>query len=301
MTVSIIGSNGMLSTFLSKFFKEEQNNQLHVYGIVQPKNYNFDSFTYTDLLKDEIDYNLLIQSDLIVYASGAGVEAALQTKAELMYQLNLFVPINICNKLKELEYKGKFISFGSYMEIGINSNENIQFDEKQIETSDLAVSNDYALSKRLLTRFVGNLIAPYQYWHFILPNLFVKNETGTRLIPYVLGYVNKIKSGNSTDMPSFSSGTQLRQYINLDDLCLVIKKSIECNIKSGIYNVGGGEILTIRELITRLFNFYQIDVTDEMFNKEVRRDGDIKSLKISGIKLMNEIGYLPHQKIESIL
>lgn len=301
MIISIFGTNGMLSTYLSKLFFQDKRYILNLYGIEKPTNYLYTNYNYIDLLNDEIDYDSLLKSDLIIYASGAGVQAALNTKSELMFHLNLHVPIKICNKLKEYNYKGIYISFGSYMEIGLNADENISFDETQIKLSPLLVTNDYALSKRLLTRFMGDLFAPYQFWHFILPNIFVKDEEGTRLIPYVLDYLRKTSNGELCDLPRFSSGEQIRQYISLEDIGMVILSCIKYNICSGIYNIGGGEVMSIKELITRLFNYYNLPISDKMFSKEVRRDGDIKSLKINGKKLENAIGYQPHQKIESIL
>ena len=38
----------------------------------------------------------------------------------------------------------------------------------------------------------------------------------------------------------------------------------------------------------------------EFFGQDVRRDGDIKSLRIDGSKLMKELGILPNSKIENI-
>lgn len=299
--ISIFGTNGMLSTYLSIFFFNKKDVILNLYGIEKPNDYRYTNFIYTNLLENKIDYTLLAKSDLIIYAAGAGVQAALNTDSELMYKLNLYSPIEICNKLKKHEFKGAYMSFGSYMEVGINDNENVLFDEKSVELSSLPVSNDYALSKRLLTRFMGNLNAPYRFWHFILPNLFVEEEKGTRLIPYILNYLNKIKNGETCEPLSFSSGGQIRQYINLDEVCSVINIVFEISINSGIYNIGGGEVLSIKELIIRLFNFYKVPISNDFFGKETRRDGDIRCLKIDGNKLYKEINFLPNKKIESIL
>jgi len=302
MIIAIFGTNGMISSLLSKFFYDKsETNIVNVYGTQEPGNYLFSNFFYTDLLKDGIDYQELLKSDLIIYAAGAGVQASIIESSELMYQLNLFVPISICTQLKVLNYKGIFVSFGSYMEIGLNNDETILFDEKQIEFSSLKVTNDYAISKRLLTRFMGSFSAPYHFLHLILPNIYSNNETGTRLIPYVLNYLSKIKNGLHCNVPQFSSGNQVRQFVNFEDVCFALTRCIKCNIQSGIYNLGGGEILSIKELIIRLFNYYQIPVKDEMFGKEATRDSDIKYLKLNGNKLMKEIDYLPHQRIESIL
>ena len=302
MIISIFGTNGMLSKYLTYYFiNQNSSNIVNVLGLEEPNDYKYSNFTKINLINDEIDYNIIIDSDVIIYAAGAGVQAALKTDSKLMYELNLYIPVNICNELKERNYNGIYISFGSYMEIGINNDENAVFDELHVELSRLPVTNDYALSKRLYTRFMGCFQSPYRFWHFILPNIYVKNETGTRLIPYVLNYLKKMKKGEKSKPPKFSSGDQIRQYINFEDTCYSIVKCIEANVESGVYNIGGGEIFSIKELIIRLFSFYQIPIHNEMFGHEKRRDNEIKSLKINGDKLKKEIGYSPSQRIESIL
>jgi UDP-glucose 4-epimerase len=301
MIISIIGTNGMLSTYLSRYFYETEGVTLNLYGVEKPNGYKYSNYKYIDLLKSELNYKELILSDIIIYAAGAGVQAAVNTSSDLMYKLNLLVPIHLCNKLNEYHYNGYYISFGSYMEVGINNDETILFDEKKIELSTLSVSNDYCLSKRLLTRYMGSLSTPFTFWHFILPNMFVKNEEGNRLIPYVVESLKKISRGEESAPFSFSSGTQIRQYINLSEVCEVITKSYDLSLSSGIYNIGGGEILTVKNLIIRMFNFYNVPISDDYFGKEIRRDGDIKCLKIDGTKLFNAIKFLPNTKIESIL
>jgi len=79
-----------------------------------------------------------------------------------------------------------------------------------------------------------------------------------------------------------------------------VDKAVCKYIVSDVYNMGGGEFLSIRHLIERLFAIYNVPCKDEFFGQEIRRDGDIKSLRIDGSKLMNELGALPNSKIEDI-
>lgn len=62
-------------------------------------------------------------ADVVIYASGAGVQAALDTPSLLMYQLNVSTPIAITLGVKKVGFKGIYVSFGSYMEIRVNENE----------------------------------------------------------------------------------------------------------------------------------------------------------------------------------
>lgn len=301
-TIAIIGANGMLSVELTKYFYAQKDTEVIVYGLDAPLDYECHHFIQVNLLKDDINYDELAQSDVVIYASGAGVQAALKTDSSLMYALNVSVPIELTLQLKKHNYHGVYVSFGSYMEIGLNNEEGKAFREDEVACSVLPVTNDYGLSKRLVTRYMKDFKADYTFYHFILPNMFSEDDLkpGTRLVPYTLQYLQEYISGKNPSAPSFSSGLQLRQYITLEEMVKTIDTAISKQIPSGLYNVGGGEYLSIRQLIQRLFVIYGVECKDEFFGKEIRRDGDIKSLRINGDKLHSMINYLPDKKIEDI-
>lgn len=303
MRLAVIGTNGMLSVALSKFFYGLPNVEVETFGRKEPQGYRSDKFYQIDLLNNEIDYSYLLSFDVIFWASGAGCQAASAVDPSLMYALNVGVPIKITQRLKNLGYKGVFVSFGSYMEIGGNDEDGRLFSEDEVICSVLPVLDDYALSKRLYGRYMRDFSADFTVWHFILPNMFSSDDfkSGTRLIPYILQYIQNKKHGVECESPKFSVGLQTRQFIFLDEVMLVLQKAIEKRIPSGIYNIGGGEFFSIRSLIERIFAFYGVACEDSYFGKSVRRDGDVRSLRISGDKLYNTIGYLPSSKIEDAL
>lgn len=302
MRVAIIGTNGMLSVALTKYFFAKEGVCVDVYGLDAPKSYECDKFYQVNLLKDKLNYNDLCAADVIIYASGAGVQAALQTDSSLMYALNVSVPIEITLQLKKRDYKGIYVSFGSYMEIGLNGEDGKAFTEEEVVCSNLPVTNDYGLSKRLYGRYMRDFSADYTFYHFILPNMFSEDDLkpGTRLVPYTLQYLQDYNAGKNPQSPSFSAGLQTRQFITLEEMIQIVNKTICKRISSGVYNMGGGEFLSIRNLIERLFAIYNVPCKDEFFGQEVRRDGDIKSLFIDGSKLKKELGELPNSKIEDI-
>lgn len=302
MKIAVIGANGMLSVALTKCFFAKEGVSVDVYGLDAPKGYECDNFHQVNLLKDKLDYDNLCAADVIIYASGAGVQAALQTDSSLMYALNVSVPIEITLQLKKHNYTGIYVSFGSYMEIGLNGEDGKAFTEEEVVCSILPVTNDYGLSKRLYSRYMSDFSAEYTFYHFILPNMFSEDDLkpGTRLVPYTLQYLQDYNAGKNPQSPSFSAGLQTRQFITLEEMINTIDKALSQQIPSGVYNVGGGEFLSIRNLIERLFSIYNVPCKDEFFGQEVRRDGDIKSLFIDGSKLKKELGELPNSKIEDI-
>ena len=302
MKIAIIGANGMLSVALTKYFYAEEGVTVDVYGLDVPKSYECDNFYQVNLLKDKLDYEKLVASDSIIYVAGAGVQAALQTDSSLMYALNVNVPVEITLQLKKHDYKGVYVSFGSYMEIGLNSEDGKAFTEDEVILSTFPVTNDYGLSKRLYGRYMKDFTADFTFYHFILPNMFSEDDLnpGTRLVPYTLQYLQDYNAGKNPQAPSFSAGLQTRQFITLEEMIQTVDKAICKHISSGIYNIGGGEFLSIRNLIERLFAIYNAPCSDDYFGKEVRRDGDIKSLRIVGSKLKSVLGSLPDSRIEDI-
>lgn len=291
----------MLSVALAKYYYGKDGVQVDVYGLDVPVGYEYNNFYQVNLLKDKPDYDKLLTSDVVIYASGAGVQPALKTDSSLMYSLNVNTPVEITLKLKEREYKGIYVSFGSYMEIGLNGEDDKAFTEEEIVCSRLPVTNDYGLSKRLYGRYMKDLIADFTYYHFILPNMFSEEDLkpGTRLVPYTLQYLQDYNAGKNPIAPSFSAGLQTRQYITIEEMIQTVDKVIYKHIPSGLYNIGGGEFLSIRSLIERLFSIYGVPCKEEYFGKVVRRDGDIKSLRIDGSKLKAQVE-IPSKSIEDI-
>ncbi len=302
MNIAIIGANGMLSVALTKYFYGCPETKVSVFGLDAPQGYDCDEFYATNLLKQKLDYDALKSYDVIIYASGAGVQAALNTDSALMYALNVTAPIDITLRLKKVGYQGIYVSFGSYMEIGINDEDGKAFNEEDVVCSPLPVSNDYALSKRLYGRYMRDFTADYTTYHFILPNMFSEDDLkpGTRLVPYTLQYLQDYCAGKNPDAPKFSAGTQTRQFITLEEMIQTVDKAIIAKIPSGLYCIGGGEYLSIRSLIERLFAIYNVPCRDEYFGQSVRRDGDIRSLRLDGTKLLKVLAYQPDKTIEDI-
>lgn len=302
MKIAIIGANGMLSVALTKYFYGRPDTKVSVYGLDAPQGYKCDSFKAVNLVKEVLDYEELSKSDVVIYASGAGVQAALSTDSGLMYALNVTAPIDITLGLKKVGFKGVYVSFGSYMEIGINDEDGKTFNEEDVVCSSLPVNNDYALSKRLYGRYMRDFKADFTTYHFILPNMFSEDDLkpGTRLVPYTLKYLQDYTAGKPVEEPKFSAGTQTRQFITLEEMIQTVDKAIISKIPSGIYCVGGGEFLSIRNLIERLFAIYEVPCKDEYFGQSVRRDGDIRSLRLDGSKLYKALDYQPDKTIEDI-
>lgn len=289
MKVAVVGTNGLLSNCIGKYCNMH-NYDLHTFGLTKPEGHLYNKFSKINLLFEEPNYAELIESDMIVYAAGAGIQSNLKESADLIYNLNVTVPVKICNNLKIVGFEGSFISFGSYFEIGENA-ENHCFNEIELLQSQRRVVSDYSVSKRMFSRFITSVEMPFITRHFILPTIYGENESAHRLIPYTL---NALKTGADI---AFTSGEQIRQYIYIDEVIELIFKAQVKIIPSGLYNISGTETCTVKELVTKLFQVMDKPLTENVFGKTERSDTGMINLQLNGDKLYGAIHYQPQTKL----
>lgn len=293
MKISILGTNGFLSTAIAKYVNQK-NWSLDVYGIDAPVNHKCDTFYKVNLMNTELDCSSLLDSDIIVYAIGAGIQANLREGFNLIYNLNVTAPVSICNKLKELDYEGVFVTFGSVFEMGETKEERF-FTEEDVLTSLYPTPNDYTVSKRMLSKFVASYKHDFKHWHFYIPTIYGAGENPKRLIPYV---INAIR--NSEDL-HFTAGDQTRQYIHVSEVPHMLALAFAQNLPSGIYNIEGKETITVKEIVTMIHHAMGKEVPDGCFGSVHRADVGMKYLALDGRKLRHAIGFEASIKIIDVL
>lgn len=277
MKLSILGTNGFLSNAIGKY-ANEQGWQLDMYGLAEPDAVRYDRFVEINLMDRDLECATMLDSDIIVYAIGAGIQSNLKEGADLVYTLNVSAPVNICNKLKSLEYKGVFVTFGSYFELGETDMKRPATEEDIVEANAPAPT-DYVVSKRMLTRFVTSYKHDFTHWHFILPTIYGPGENPKRLIPYT---VNAIRNQEELH---FTSGDQVRQYLYVGDVAMVFGSAYTKSLPSGIYNIAGRETLSVRQIVKKIHKCFNKDVPEGCFGNVERTDVGMKYLMLSGNKL----------------
>lgn len=293
MNISILGCNGFLSTAIGKY-ANQKGWTLNMYGLDEPQGHSYDSFIKCNLMDAELDCSSLLDSNIIVYAIGAGIQSNLKEGFNLIYNLNVTAPVTICNKLKELDYKGCFITFGSVFEMG-ETKEARFFTEEDILTSTAPSPSDYVVSKRMLTRFVTSYKHNFTHWHFIIPTIYGAGENPKRLIPYV---VNAIKNNEELH---FTAGDQTRQYVHVTEVPKLLETSFEKKLPSGMYNIGGRETLTVKEIVELIHHEMGKQVPNGCFGSVERSDVGMKYLALNGEKLYNLIGYKAKISIKDVI
>jgi nucleoside-diphosphate-sugar epimerase len=292
MKVCLLGSNGVLATSTGIWCNKNKID-INVYGRNRPKLYRCNLFHEIDLNNGLIDCKELTSSDIVIFAAGAGIHTKLNETPESIYNMNVFVPIRICLGLNRNEFKGTFISFGSYFEIGANSQQH-PFTEEEIAKSFLAVPSNYCISKRMFTRFVSSFNPSFRILHFILPTIYGENEASERLIPYIVKNVLDEKELQFTD------GEQLRQYVYVDDVIEIIFAAYKALLSSGIYNIPGTELLTVKNVVELILSGLKTKSKPD-FGSASRPDTAMKFLELDGSRLFNTTGLKPTTIIQDVL
>lgn len=293
MKLSILGCNGFLSTAIAKY-ANKAGWTLDMFGLDEPQGHSCDKFVNCNLMDTELDCTPLLDSDLIVYAIGAGIQSNLQEGFNLIYNLNVTAPVTICNKLKELDYKGCLVTFGSVFEMG-ETKESQFFTEEDIQTSTAPAPSDYVVSKRMLTRFVTSYKHDFTHWHFIIPTIYGPGENPKRLIPYT---INAIKNGEELH---FTAGDQMRQYICVNEVPRMLEMAFDKKLPSGMYNIQGKETLTVKEIVELLHKRLGKEVPKGCFGTAQRTDVGMKYLALDGNKLYKSIGFTASVTINEMI
>lgn len=281
MKIAIIGTNGFLSTSIAKY-AIEKDWSIDMYGLDRPTQHSYTHFYPIDLMQGDIDVEELCKSEIIIYAVGAGIQSNLNEGSGLIYALNVNAPVRICNALKQADYKGVFVTFGSYFELG-EADLHRPATEDDIINAGAPAPTDYVVSKRMLTRFVTSYKHEFKHWHFILPTIYGPGENSHRLIPYT---INAIKNNEELH---FTSGEQVRQYLSVGDVANVLDTAYAKSLPSGIYNIAGSEEFTVRVLVERIHAHFNKQVPDGCFGSIERSDTGMNYLSLDGQKLHNAI------------
>lgn len=293
MKISIIGSNGFLSTAIGEYCNL-QGWELDIYGLDRPVRHSFDRFHRVDLMKEELEVSTMLESDLIVYAAGAGIQSNLRDDSAMIFRLNLSIPVGICNELKRLDYRGTLVTFGSYFEIG-ETHIRKAFTEEDILSAFSRAPNDYVISKRMLSCFVSSYRHSFTHWHFYLPTIYGEKENPVRLIPYT------ILSIRSKTPIQFTAGDQTRQYIYVNDIPKLLECSFEQGLPSGVYNVAGKDIMTVREIVELIHRVMGERVPEGCFGAAERDDVGMKFLVLNGDKLESMTGFQATTRLADVI
>ena len=233
---------------------------------------NWQEFNYPNQLPDP---NNLLKFDVLIYCAGAGIQSNNKQTEEEIMNLNYHYPKKLISNLLANNWKGKWISFGSYLEYGTNHN-SLKTEQELLNETNIT-NSFYGKSKRALSSFITGY-KDDNILHIIIPNVYGSGENTQRLIPYLLGNLKKNRP------LKLSNRNKKRQYLHINDLIQFITYSIEHKI-SGTYNCGPKTHHSIQDLVDIALELVPRSTSKITFNDTLSHDQGILFLGMSNEKI----------------
>ncbi len=290
MRIAILGS----SSFLVRSALSEwcgQGHEVTLFSRKEPAALPTGTRWLSFALPDQpVQAEALAGYDAIIYAVAAGVQSGSGATADELYFANAVYPLRLLAELARASFVGKWISFGSYFEIG-DAPQPCAFDEPAFLGALFRVPNAYCDAKRFLSRGLAFGHWPVRVHHFVLPTIYGYGEERARVIPYV---VDCLQRGV---VPALSAGMQKRQYLHVSDAARLVGRAINESLPTGVLHAAPVGALSVGDIVRTVFRC--LGRTDEpVFGTVNTRDETMRHLELDGRALLALIGWSPTVSLE---
>ncbi|KAE8760182.1 MULTISPECIES: GDP-L-fucose synthase family protein [Paraburkholderia] len=188
---------------------------------------------------------------LLAAARVGGILANASQPGEFIYE-NLVIETNVIHAAYRAQVE-RLVFFGSSCIYPKQCPQPIR--EEYLLTSPLEPTNDaYAIAKIAGLKLCEAYNREYntQYVSLMPTNLYGPNDNydlnSSHVLPALLRKAHEAKVDGSATLTVWGSGTPRREFLHVDDLAAATLFVLEHNVTEGLFNVGVGEDLSIREL-----------------------------------------------------
>lgn len=174
--------------------------------------------------------------------------------------------------------------------------------EEYLLTSPLEPTNDaYAIAKIAGLKLCEAYNRQYgtQYVALMPTNLYGPNDNydpqGSHVLPALIRKAHEARLAHAPTLTVWGTGTPRREFLHVDDLASATRFVLEHDLVDGMYNVGVGEDLAIRELahcVARVVGF-----DGEIVFDASKPDGTPQ--KLLDVSRLKEMGWQPTIDLEA--
>jgi len=199
---------------------------------------------------------------LLAAARVGGIFANASRPGEFIYE-NLVIETNVIHAAYRAQVE-RLVFFGSSCIYPKQCPQPIR--EEYLLTSSLEPTNDaYAIAKIAGLKLCEAYNCEYntQYVSLMPTNLYGPNDNydlkSSHVLPALLRKAHEAKLNGADTLTVWGSGTPRREFLHVDDLAAATLFVLENNVMEGLFNVGVGEDLSIRELAECICNVVGFD------------------------------------------
>ena len=284
--VLIIGIDSFTGTYLKSYLEKYD---FDVYGTAY--SYNSDRIYRCDISKKNEIKDILNSIKPMYIINLAAISFVGNSNKEIFYQVNVLAVENILDSLLEIEnYIPKKTILVSSATVYGNQDENI-LDESMSPNP----VNHYGISKLAMEQISKNYFGKLD---IIITRPF--NYTGVGqgehfLIPKIVKHFKEKK-----DVIELGNLDVSREFNDVEFVCEVYKKLLECDYNSTIVNVCSGRGIKLLDVIDIMNNISDYKIEIKVNSSFVRKD-EIKCLTGSSKKLFEMIGYVQQKEFKDTL
>tara|TARA_B100000131_G_scaffold316764_1_gene357446 strand:- start:205 stop:1128 length:924 start_codon:yes stop_codon:yes gene_type:complete len=286
MKVLVLGSKGMVGSSVVRKLKEGSSN----FDVIESNRQetNLFSLEETKSLISNHKPNIIVNSA----AKVGGIMANSKNRSEFIFS-NLKINMNVVESIIDFP-EINLINLGSSCIYPLGAA--VPIKESSLMSGTLEPTNSpYAMAK-LTAIEMGDAISK-EFGHKIInlmpTNLYGPNDNFSESDSHVIpGLIYRMHQASKTGDETFSvwgTGKPLREFLHVDDLSNAIKFFINENINEGLYNVGSGQEISIKELVKMIKDI--VGFTGDLIFDDTKPDGNPRKL-LDSTKLM-ELGWKP--------
>jgi GDP-L-fucose synthase len=264
---------------------------------LQAKGYdNLVTRTHAELdLTRQADTEAFLKSETIDYvmlaaAKTGGIHANDTYRADFIYQ-NLIIQANVINSAFEAGVN-RLLFLGSSCTYPRDSTQPIK--ETELLTGLLEKTNEpYAIAKIAGVKLCENYNRQHgtRYIVAMPTNLFGLNDNydleNSHVLPALIRKAHIAKVNGEGQLSVWGSGRPRREFLYVDDLADACVFLMERGVEEGIYNIGTGSDITIRELVELVMDV--VGFTGEIMFDPTKPDGTPR--KLLDIGRMHAMGW----------
>ena len=301
MKALIIGAAGFVGKYLLAHLSETYPWQLYATKLPQ-EDIQFDHATILNLNileKEDILHTLKeIQPDYIFHLAAQSSVALSWKKPALTVDINIKGCLNLLDAIREADLSPKILLIGSGEEYGNISSENIPVSEDTLPRP----GNIYAATK-VCQNMIGSIYAQAYHMDVMLVRAF--NHIGPEQAPaFVVSdfckQVAEIEKGNSEPVIRVGNLSAKRDFTDVRDVVRAYGLLIQHGQAGETYNIGSGHAIAIQELLDRILQLSNSNITVETDVNKLR-PVDVPIIEADISKLQACISWKPEIPLDQTL